>query len=528
MVNSAYNCACENFISAGQAGNMANPDWAVNLLERTETLGDFLRRNAHSTSSGLSSFTSYFTTNLSTEGPLPPGRIYRSLGRCAGTNFVEGCSIGGGISVLVSTLPALLKGNVRRAVKDIPTLGNLRVALFFGILMSTCNSALYLQRKAQLERPLTASELNRVRLLIGLVSGMSVAVLPKGVRRFIVYLLLTRAFEIAVRLLKGHIRERRARTTSKPGVVNGESVTEAPTPSLVTIKEAHEAFSSHEVVGLASVSMTVIVTAWFRYTELVPGGYLRFLEGINNLTATQVSDIQHILKGDTEFNPQVTKVVHREDRVCSVYHPEDQACLSFYLRFLLKGILTRSGPFYLKLYLLPLLFSIVRRKGKNVSLPLAISFLKRVWWSSLFLGTMNATAAGTVCALSHLRPLSYHRAIPLTVHASLGGYMSGLSLYLEQHSRRLELALYLFGQAIQILVNVYKRTGIWYPSHMDSLVTAGSISLILYAFWEEADRTDVPADHIPIIRPGYASLISKIIDTSNRRHSFVIGKEGLR
>lgn len=503
---------------------MANPDWAINLLERSETLADILRRNSMTTSSSLSNFRRFLTNGFQTSEPLPPGRKYHSLKHCAIINFAEGCCIGGGISMIVSVIPAVLKGNIRRALKDVPTLGNLRVALFFGMFMSSCNSGLYLQRVSAHDPGLARSEFRRLRFLIGLVAGMSVAVLPKGVRRFILYLLLTRAIEIAARLAKAELKERKLRSERKTSGVP-ESSTEGSTPLPCTIAQPCDVFSSHEVVGLASVSMAVIITAWFRFTHLVPSGYLHFLAGINNLTAKQVSDVQSILKGNSAAGSAVAKVVSREDRICSVYHPHEQGCMNFYLEFLLKGILTKSGPFYFKLYLVPLLFSIAKRRGKNVSPELAFNFLKRVWWSSLFLGTMNATAAGAVCAMSKFRPYSYHPKISLVTHASFGGYMCGLSLYLEQDSRRLELALYLFGQAIQILVNAYKASGVWYPGHMDSIVTAVSISLMLFAFWEEADRlTDADEEslHIPIIRPGYASLIARIIDTKTTRHSFRI------
>jgi hypothetical protein len=205
--------------------------------------------------------------------------------------------------------------------------------------------------------------------------------------------------------------------------------------------------------------------------------------------------------------------------MCSVYHPQDQGCMKFYLRFLLKGIVTKSGPFYLKLYLLPLIFSVVKRK--HVSKELVLNFFKRVWWSALFLATMNATAAGTVCAMGKLKPLSYHPSIPLTTHASLGGYMSGLSLYLEQDTRRLELALYLFGQAIQILVNAYKATGLWYPRGTDTFSTAASITMMLFAYWLQADHKSIESvDFSSIIRPGYAGMLARIIDTPTNRHSF--------
>lgn len=421
--------------------------------------------------------------------------------------------------MLVSVVPPLLKGNVRRAVLGVPTLGNLRVAIFFGSLMSVCNGSQYISRSTLHDEKSTVVQLMKLRLLIGFLSGLSVSVLPKGVRRFVLYFLISRAVEIAARLGKIEYRRRRPKIENSIVVIeevgSETSTTAASAPSC----ESAELFSSHEVVGLASVSMTVIITAWFRFTELVPHGYLHFLAGINNLTAANVEDVQHILRGDTNFKPEVTKVVLRQERMCSVYHPQDQGCMKFYLRFLLKGIVTKSGPFYLKLYLLPLIFSVVKRK--QVTKELALNFFKRVWWSALFLATMNATAAGTVCAMGKLKPLSYHPSIPLTTHASLGGYMSGLSLYLEQDTRRLELALYLFGQAIQILVNAYKATGLWYPRGTDTFATAASITMMLFAYWLQADHKSIESvDFSSIIRPGYAGMLGRIIDTSTNRHSF--------
>ena len=500
---------------------MANPDWAINLFDRSETFVDFLRRNRVSTSASISNFRHMIRNGLTSTEPVPHGQIYRSLNHCLASNFVEGCSIGGGLSLLVSAVPPLLKGNVRRAIEGIPTLGNLRVALFFGSLMSVCNGSQYLSRAKLQDEKSAVVELMKLRLLIGFLSGLSVSVLPKGVRRFVLYFLISRAFEIAARLGKIEYRRRRAESDLKNTIVTIEEVSSETSTTAASVPscESTELFSSHEVVGLASVSMTVIITAWFRFTELVPHGYLHFLAGINNLTAANVEDIQHILRGDKNFKPEVTKVVLREARMCSVYHPHDQGCMNFYLRFLLKGIVSKTGPFYLKLYLLPLVFSVVKRR--HVSKELALNFFKRVWWSALFLATMNATAAGTVCAMGKLQPLSYHPSIPLTTHASLGGYMCGLSLYLEQDTRRLELALYLFGQAIQILVNAYKAAGLWYPRGTDTLATSASITMMLFAYWLQADPRSIGSvDFSSIIRPGYAGMMARIIDTPTHRHSF--------
>lgn len=440
--------------------------------------------------------------------PVPQGELYHSVEHCLASNFAEGCAIGGGLSVIVSVLPALLKGKVRQAGQNIATIGNVRVALFFGSLMSVYNGGQYLSRSARVEHD------RKLRLLLGFLSGLSVAVLPKGVRRFLVYFLLSRSIEVAARLARTSKRRRALRAMPL------SDFTEVPTPD--TIPESKDdLFSSHEVVGLTSFSMTVIITAWFRYTHVVPKGYLQFLVGINNLSPKTVTDLQRILLSDMSFSPEVSKVVLRQERMCSVVHPAGESCSRFLLSFLMQGIVTRTGPFYLKLYMLPLLFSIAKRRGKNISSDLFINFAKRVWWSSLFLSTMNATVAGTVCAFGHLRPLSYHPAIPLASHAGFGGTLCALSLYLEQDNRRLELALYLFSQAIQIMVNAYEAMGWWSPPGMDIVGCASSVALMTYAFAEQADLA--PRADIPIIRPGYIGMMSRMLDTTVNRHTLRLG-----
>jgi hypothetical protein len=126
---------------------MANPDWAINLLERSETVVDFFRRGALKSSSSISNLGDVLRLSVSGT-PVPQGQMYHSMKHCVVSNFVEGFAIGGGMSVIVSVIPSLLKGNVRRAAGAVATFGNVRVALFFGSLMSICNTGMYFEREA--------------------------------------------------------------------------------------------------------------------------------------------------------------------------------------------------------------------------------------------------------------------------------------------------------------------------------------------------------------------------------------------
>lgn len=479
---------------------MANPDWAINLFDRSETVLEFLKRSGLSSQS-FSNLGLRLRKGLTYTDLIQPGEMYSSVQHCLISNFTEGCVIGGGMSVLVSILPALLKGNVRRAVTNVATSSNMKVAVFFGTLMSVCNTGLFLERKQVLD----TKTRKRLRILIGFVSGLSVGVLPKGIRRFIVYLLVSRSFEVAARLIKTKLTGR-SHLSITAGLATPETMDDDTNPLPIS----EEVFSAHEVVGLACFSMTVIIAAWFRFAhlELIPKGYLTFLHGINNLSQKQVTEVSAIISNRN--GQDLEKYRNGTESLCGVIHPREQLCADYYVNFVVKGIITRTGPFYLKLYALPLAVSIFKRKG-NVSQLMVFHYLNRVWWSSLFLATMNATVAGTVCVCWKL----CGKSMPVDLQVILGGTASGLSLYIEQENRRLELALYLFGQAIQILVNAYSRKGWWSPRGFDILVSAASISVVSYAFWEREEK-----GRLDIVRPGYASLLGKIFDTQHTRHGF--------
>ena len=477
---------------------MSNPEWAINLLDRSESILGYFRRSALSSSSSLSSISERLRRGLVlSDLPVPFGQMYHSLEHCIIANFVEGCAIGGTIGVIVSVLPALLKGKVRTAGKSVVTLGNARVGLFFGALMTVCNTGVYLQSR----RP-DATEYKRIRILIGLLSGCSVAILPKATRRFIVFFLLTRSFEVLIRIWK----------VRKLADIEDED-------SLLNISTREDLFSVHEIAFLTCSSMTVIITGWFRYPELVPQAYLHFLRSINNLAPCEVDNITTVLRHECVEQNRLDLVPVYTGPLCQLIHSPSQYCLDFYIRFLLKGIVTRSGPFYLKLYSLPLIVSLVRRRGA-VSSEFILAFVNRVWRSALFLATMNATVAGTCCVMGHgatrLGPLvGVPQLISQTAQMSVAGAACGLSIYIEQEPRRLELALYLFSQAVQVLAAAWTAKVAAAPRGMDILVSATSIGIVTYAFWELKETPGAPQ----LLRPGYANLMSKIIDTRYVKHN---------
>jgi hypothetical protein len=506
---------------------MANPAWAINLLDRSETVIDFLKRSGVSSAS-ISNLSGRIRKGLiSPSEELPAGEMYHSMHHCLISNFVDGCAIGGGMSVLVSVLPQLLKGHVRQAIINIPTLGNLRVAVFFGALLSVCNTgqyvhAGYIKRSGSVGEEAIRSR-KRIRLFIGLLSGLSIGVLPTSIRRFIVYLLITRSFEVLARIIKMRILYRRWQQRRSGGFASFSTTCSASIDEDSTLQENSEfippdveMFSSHEVVGLGCCAMTVIITGWFQYPHLVPKAYLQFLQGINNLTPENVTSIKRVLSltDNCSDSPFLCRIKAGEDPFCRCIHDGSSTCPDFFIKFLIKGFFTRTAPFYLKLYMLPLTISVIKRRGKASEF-LVTHFMQKVVRSAVFLTTMNAAVAGSACFLGkHFYSVSSQRA-----QLTLAGTICGLSLYIEEQSRRLELSLYLFGQAIQILVNGYVNAGLWAPRGVDIIASAASISLLLYAYWESAED-----ERFRLIRPGYANLLKRIIDTKDYRHGFHIIK----
>ncbi len=405
-------------------------------------------------------------------------QLYDSTLSCIGVNFLEGCCIGGALSGVVSVLPALVKGRFRGLHKKAFSSANLRVTVFFGTLMALCNGLMHLERaRKRLEQP---GAQVRLRALIGIIAGSSVAMLPAGVRRFLVYLLFTRCLEVLVRARR---------------IPDDEG----------------EVLSTKECVGLAMASMSVVTTGWFGWPQSVPKGYLRFLDTISNIHKDQFRDLGLALRGVPEQREGLVEHLISHP-CCSILHSERESCPRFTVRMFLKGFVTRTVPFYIKVYQFPLLFSVLKNPKKFSPRIAARHYMRRVLRSALFLATLNTMVASTVCGVSNLNKRVH---LPLALGLPLSGCISGVSLLVEQPGRRLELALYLFAQALQISANAYTAAGLPSSRAMDIPVSAVSIAAIVFAFWEKEESHKFWA-----LRDSYSHLLNKIFDTKDKRHSF--------
>ena len=467
-----------------------NPEWTYNLLQRSDTVLDFLRKQGLDAklprviSKHLFKSGSFDSLDTATGDSVLEGvnscQLYESSAQCILQNFSEGCCIGGCISVAVSCLPPLLKGRLLVALRNVPTLYNLRVAVFFGALMTVCNTLLHINRSRSRVAS-TVSEERLFRTLVSLLSGFCIASLPRGVRRFVVYMLFTRALEVS-------IRRRRA---------SHETETEL------------EVFSSHETVGLTMASMSVITTTWFGWPHLINSGYLHFLDNISNIKKSEFRDVGKVLLNRCAGR-QDLEVIRASQNTCRVFHPESERCPRFITRVFITSFIKHTIPFYIKIYQIPLLFTLLKRRGR-VDARIITHFSNRVARSGLFLAVLNTLVGGTICSISN------QRYIPQLACMPLSGAVSGASLYIEEPSRRLELALYMFGQALQMVSNAYVANDYWTHPRMDIMVSTISAGVIMHSFWEREEE-----GRINVLRGGYAQLLGKILDTHEKRHEFRI------
>jgi hypothetical protein len=275
-------------------------------------------------------------------------------------------------------------------------------------------------------------------------------------------------------------------------------------------KGGDKVFTSHETVALTVASMSVITTTWFGWPHLVNKGYLHFLDNISNIRKEQFRDIGKLLKGDVGNDSNLKAFLDSDKRYCAPFHSNAESCYRFAPRIFAMALVTRTIPFYFKIYQIPLLFSLIKRRGK-IDPARVRNFVVRLWWSGLFLAVLDALVGGTVCALSHQRLIPRWYVMPIC------GAVSGLSLYLEQAPRRLELALYMFGQALQMIVNAYLAKGYWSHRNFDIFVSSTSAALMMYAYWERVENGN-PL----LLRDSYSFLLSKIIDTRDKRHGYAL------
>lgn len=92
----------------------------------------------------------------------------------------------------------------------------------------------------------------------------------------------------------------------------------------------------------------------------------------------------------------------------------------------------------------------------------------------------------------------------------IAGSMSGALVIVETKSRRLELGLYLFTQAMHVVASFYASRGWWYPPGSDLLAIAVGFYQVISAY-EDSVRLKTE-EEAPLLRPFYVGTMKKIFD----------------
>lgn len=433
---------------------MINPDWTYNYLAGAQSAANLQAVLPDDDKDTIISIASLDSTQEIEEVPLETQSVYNSTFSCFASSAADGLLIGAATASIFSVFPFLLRGKVVKAAKAPFNHNNLKIAIFFSILMGVYNTGRFHVRIRGNKRQLSSRAL---RVLVAICIGYSGSLLSQRVRRFVALFLLSRALE----------------TKSKDIYRNLDPETQKRIEPLV----------QHADIALSTVSMGINGAGWIMAPELLDKSYLRFLDSTCGYPV-------HALRSTTDlFNPAI-----KFDRHCQMLHPDDSAgCTVSICKFAVNHYFKDSLRFYYRLYAIPLL--ITTMKTKRVSLTALRYFVQRTARSALFLTTGGAAMTSVFCIFDKLG-LRASPALPF-----IAGMGSGGMVWLEPKTRRLELGLYLFTQSLHILAMFYASRGWWYPAASDLLGIAVGFYQVISAYEDGG-----------LLRPFYVSTLKKVFD----------------
>lgn len=444
---------------------MINPDWTYNYLSGVQSaanLQDVLPQDDKDTILSVASIESDKETE---EELVYPVSVYRSTVRCFAINIVDGLLIGAATASVFSMFPLLVRGKLVQGLRAPFNKGNLKITLFFGVLMGVYNTGRYhVRTSCKGHKP----SQRVLRAMMAICIGYSASLLSHRVRKFMALFLLSRAIE----------------TKSKDIHRNLAPETQRKIAPLV----------EHADVLLTASSMAVNACGWMIAPDLLDKSYLHFLDATSGYTLTQLRNTPGLFADGGELR----------DRHCSVLHPHaPHGCTVELGKFAVRQYFNHSIRFYYKLYLIPLLITTIKKR--KLSLTAIRYFVQRTAQSALFFTSGGVAISATFCAFSKLGL----RATP--VLPGIAGLASGGLVYIEPKTRRIELGLYLLTQAIHVLAMYYStRTKLWYPPGTDLL----AISVGFYQMAAAYDFT-VRNSHLEecqLVRPFYVSTMKKVFD----------------
>lgn len=199
---------------------------------------------------------------------------------------------------------------------------------------------------------------------------------------------------------------------------------------------------------------------------------------------------------------------HKKDLFCQIVHPQTDSCSTHTLDFMVKAF-KRSVPVYVPVYCVPLLLFNGR---KMLTSPISTvgGTLTKIARSSVFLTTYMTTMYAFVCAVRN------NTSIESELLGGLGVGAGGISILIEKKSRRTELALYIFSQAVLSSFNILRKKGLFpHIPHGDVYLFSVSLGIIMYAYVLEPK----------LMRKSYFSLF-KFFFGSGEKNFRVLAEEG--
>jgi len=423
---------------------------------------------------------------------VPYERHYEDLWGAITRNIGKGFMLGYGGKVSVNVLFQLLnfirgrKVNLDRRV----VLQTARdYGVFFGLLLGINNGIMY-QTRERWGKYGDKSKLNRYRgYLAGFLAGISLLWVPKESRKPIIIFAHVRALELQYRMA--------ARRGYVPCFEDADTL----------------------LMSLASASM---IHSWLFSPSSLDPSYVKFLsiqvpvplpivDALARMQAGLPIDIVALNKIRAEMKvPLLTIDPLGYDKLPpgEIVHP-GQTFLRFFTVSFLSGV-KKALPVYLPVFTLPVLLfyplSLVKAPVKTLS-----RTLSGVLRSTVFLALYCATGVSTITLLRQFGVTYTNLGRFAHISPAIAGFMSGLATLIEKKSRRIELALYVLGKAIEGRTLQLSRAGML-PNFegADILVFMGSLSVIMHAY----------VRHANMLRPSYHSVLCRFFDADNR-HVFI-------
>jgi hypothetical protein len=303
----------------------------------------------------------------------------------------------------------------------------------------------------------------------GLIAGGFVGLTPSSTRNFTAQLTFSRSVEVLCRFIY-------------------HKVCCAPTRKILD----DTGISGNLDVGLMMFSSFFVLKDYVYGGNHLQPAYKYFL-GIHG------GKPKHILKAAHEAMVSTAE----KTGLCQTVHPS-QSCISHATNFYSESFLQRSVPMYARLFSISLIISLVRRKNILSSLK---HFLLGVSQSSVFLASYCSASWLVFCFTIDKKWLK-----PYGIFGIIG-ILSGACLWLEKKSRRLEIALYVFGHALYVICSkLNKKFPGQIPRHGNTLVSMICCSFLLHQYVNNPE----------LIRPGYKFILQRLIDNGEERHESIV------